>query len=71
MHKVLEGIFKQAIESGEITATSPLLLTHVFSTVTVIGNKKEVISELVGVEQTTQTLIDLFWTSNSLKMFTD
>ncbi|MDP1442111.1 TetR/AcrR family transcriptional regulator [Priestia megaterium] len=61
VHQALENIFKQAIESGEIVETSPLLLTHAFSTVTMIGNKKELISELGGLEQTAQALVNLFW----------
>ncbi|MFE7084125.1 TetR/AcrR family transcriptional regulator [Priestia megaterium] len=61
VYQALENIFKQAIENGEIAVKSPLLLTHAFSTVTMIGNKKEVINELGGVEQTAQALVDLFW----------
>ncbi|MBU7595177.1 TetR/AcrR family transcriptional regulator [Metabacillus halosaccharovorans] len=61
IHKVLENIFKQAMENGEIVTTSPLLLAHAFSTVTMIKNKTELITELGGYEKTAQSLVDLFW----------
>ncbi|WP_226668963.1 TetR/AcrR family transcriptional regulator [Metabacillus litoralis] len=62
IHKALENIFKQAMENGEIVTTSPLLLAHAFSTVTMIKNKTELITELGGYEKTAQSLVDLFWT---------
>lgn len=62
IHKALENIFKQAMENGEIVTTSPLLLSHAFSTVTMIKNKTELITELGGYEKTAQSLVDLFWT---------
>lgn len=62
VHKALENIFEQAMENGEIVTTSPLLLAHAFSTVTMIRNKTELINELGGYEKTAQALVDLFWT---------
>ncbi|WP_078431559.1 TetR/AcrR family transcriptional regulator [Metabacillus halosaccharovorans] len=62
IHKALENIFKQAMENGEIVTTSPLLLAHAFSTVTMIRNKTELITELGGYEKTARSLVDLFWT---------
>ncbi|MCM3444768.1 TetR/AcrR family transcriptional regulator [Metabacillus halosaccharovorans] len=67
IHKALENIFKQAMENGEIVTTSPLLLAHAFSTVTMIRNKTELITELGGYEKTAQSLVDLFWTGISPK----
>ncbi|WP_394184918.1 TetR/AcrR family transcriptional regulator [Metabacillus halosaccharovorans] len=67
IHKALENIFKQAMENGEIVTTSPLLLAHAFSTVTMIKNKTELITELGGYEKTAQSLVDLFWTGISPK----
>ncbi|PMC34426.1 TetR/AcrR family transcriptional regulator [Bacillus sp. UMB0899] len=62
IHQALEGIFKQAVENGEIVTTSPLLLAHAFSNVTMIRNKTELITEFGGYEKTAQALVDLFWT---------
>ncbi|PFW74450.1 TetR family transcriptional regulator [Priestia aryabhattai] len=61
IHQALENVFKQATNSGEIVVTSPRLLAHAFSTVTMIRNKKELIAELGGPEKTAQALVDLFW----------
>ncbi|UMZ34713.1 TetR/AcrR family transcriptional regulator [Priestia megaterium] len=61
IHEALENVFKQAANSGEIVVASPRLLAHTFSTVTMIRNKKELITELGGPEKTAQALVDLFW----------
>ncbi|MFF2443871.1 TetR/AcrR family transcriptional regulator [Priestia megaterium] len=61
IHEALENVFKQAAYSGEIVVASPRLLAHTFSTVTMIRNKKELITELGGPEKTAQALVDLFW----------
>lgn len=67
VHQALENIFKQAMEDGDIVQRNPLLLTHAFSTVTMIRNKKELINELGGPEKTAQSLVDLFWEGISPK----
>ncbi|AEN90410.1 TetR/AcrR family transcriptional regulator [Priestia aryabhattai] len=61
IHEALENVFKQAANNGEIVVASPRLLAHTFSTVTMIRNKKELITELGGPEKTAQALVDLFW----------
>ncbi len=61
IHEALEDVFKQAANNGEIVVASPRLLAHTFSTVTMIRNKKELITELGGPEKTAQALVDLFW----------
>lgn len=61
IHQALENVFKQAATNGEIVVTSPRLLAHTFSMVTMIRNKKELITELGGPEKTAQALVDLFW----------
>ncbi|MFD9626641.1 TetR/AcrR family transcriptional regulator [Peribacillus muralis] len=61
VHQALENIFKQAMENGEIVVSNSLLLAHAFSTVTMIRNKRELITELGGPEKTSQALVDLFW----------
>ncbi|GMG73202.1 MULTISPECIES: TetR/AcrR family transcriptional regulator [Priestia] len=61
IHEALENVFKQAADNGEIVVASPRLLAHTFSTVTMIRNKKELITELGGPEKTAQALVDLFW----------
>ncbi|WP_377519534.1 TetR/AcrR family transcriptional regulator [Priestia megaterium] len=61
IHEALENVFKQVANSGEIVVASPRLLAHTFSTVTMIRNKKELITELGGPEKTAQALVDLFW----------
>ncbi|MED4022946.1 TetR/AcrR family transcriptional regulator [Priestia aryabhattai] len=61
IHEALENVFKQAADNGEIVVASPRLLAHTFSTVTMIRNKRELITELGGPEKTAQALVDLFW----------
>lgn len=61
IHHILEGVFQQAMEKGEITTKNPLLLFHMFTTVTMISNKEQLMNELGGTEKAAEELVDLFW----------
>lgn len=61
IHHSLEAVFQQAMEEGEIKTKNPLLLSHMFATVTMISNKEQLMKELGGPEKAAEELVDLFW----------
>lgn len=59
LHRLLEQMFKEAIEEGEIAKCDPLLLSHAFIAMLTVRNRKEIINEHKPVEQAASEIVQL------------
>ncbi|MFD0959605.1 TetR/AcrR family transcriptional regulator [Paenibacillus chungangensis] len=61
LHILLKDIFQRAIDEGEIAECDPMLLSHVFTAMLTVRNRKEVINEQKSVDQAAEEVIQLLW----------
>lgn len=61
LHTVLQNAFQKAMDEGEIVKADPLLLSHMFTAVLTVRNRKEIVNDLQTVEQTASDIVQLLW----------
>lgn len=60
IHEVLASEFARAMESGEIPQGHPMLLSHAFSSLLMIGSRERIGEEVFTPEQLAASIVDLF-----------
>ncbi|MFC4775242.1 TetR/AcrR family transcriptional regulator [Paenibacillus sp. GCM10023252] len=61
LHTVLQGAFQEAIDAGEIRSADAELLSHSFTAMMTVRNRKEVVNEHRSAEQAAKEIMLLFW----------
>ncbi|MCU6707232.1 TetR/AcrR family transcriptional regulator [Paenibacillus sp. J5C_2022] len=61
LHTLLEEVFRRAIDEGEIAPCDPKLLSHVYTALLTVRNRKEVINERKSVDQSAEEIVQLLW----------
>jgi len=61
LHELLAGQFQKAIDKGEITPCDPLLLSHMFTAILTVRNRKEILNEQKTVKQVAEEIMQLIW----------
>lgn len=61
LHELVAEVFQKAMNEGEIVASDPLLLAHVFTAMLSVRNRKEIINEQKTVEQVAKEIVQLLW----------
>ncbi|WP_182914368.1 TetR/AcrR family transcriptional regulator [Paenibacillus sp. 1011MAR3C5] len=61
LHRLLSGVFQRAMTEGEIENNDPMLLSHVFTAMMTVRNRKEIVNDLQTVEQTSSLIVQLLW----------
>ncbi|QTH46189.1 TetR/AcrR family transcriptional regulator [Cohnella sp. LGH] len=60
IHEVLAAEFARAMESGEIPQGHPMLLSHAFSSLLMIGSRERIGEEVFSPEHLAASIVDLF-----------
>jgi AcrR family transcriptional regulator len=61
IHEVLADTFKQAMEEGIIRRDNPMLLSHSFAALLMVGNRERIGEEVYSAEALSAAIVDLFW----------
>jgi len=61
IHEVLAAEFQRAMEGGEIPEGNPMLLSHAFSSMLMIGSRERIGEETFTPEELAAAIVDLFW----------
>jgi len=61
LHQVLQHAFEKAINDGEIIQCDPVLLSHLFTSMLTVRNRKEIVNDLQTVEQSASDIVELLW----------
>ncbi|WP_165861177.1 TetR/AcrR family transcriptional regulator [Paenibacillus paeoniae] len=67
LHRLLSAVFQQAMDKGEIEHANPILLSHVFTAMMTVRNRKEIVNDLQTVEQTASEIVQLLWDGLALR----
>jgi hypothetical protein len=57
----LAETFRQAMEEGHIAAGNPMLLSHAFTALLMIGNREMVGDKAYSVAELSEVIVELFW----------
>lgn len=61
LHRLLASVFQRAMDEGEIRQSDPMLLSHVFTAMMTVRNRKEIVNDLQTLEQTSSEIVQLLW----------
>lgn len=61
IHEIMADTFKQAIEEGHIAKGDPMLLSHAFASLMMIGNRQLVGNTAYSAQELSTVIVDLFW----------
>lgn len=61
LHLLMADVFQKAMDKGEIVASDPLLLAHVFTAMLTVKNRSEIINKEKPVEQAAAEIIEILW----------
>lgn len=61
LHRLLAEVFQRAMDEGEITPFDPMLLSHIFTAMLTVRNRKEIVNDLQTVGQTAEEIVQLLW----------
>ncbi|WP_239617461.1 TetR/AcrR family transcriptional regulator [Cohnella mopanensis] len=61
IHEVLADTFRQAMEDGHISQGNPMLLSHAFSALLMIGNREMVGDKAYTPAELSASIVELFW----------
>jgi len=61
LHRLLASVFQRAMDEGEIRHRDPMLLSHVFTAMMTVRNRKEIVNDLQTLEQTSSEIVQLLW----------
>lgn len=61
IHEVLADTFREAMEAGQITQGNPMLLSHAFTALLMIGNRESIGDKAYSVAELSDSIVELFW----------
>jgi len=61
IHELLAGTFRQAMDEGHIAEANPMLLSHAFSALLMIGNRELVGDESYSAQELSTAIVSIFW----------
>lgn len=61
LHLLMADVFQKAMDKGEIVASDPLLLAHVFTAMLTVKNRSEIINKEKPVVQAAAEIIEILW----------
>ncbi|MBD2871171.1 TetR/AcrR family transcriptional regulator [Paenibacillus arenilitoris] len=62
IHELLAGVFRKAMEAGEITRGDELLCAHLFTAMLSVKNRKEIVNVHKSAEQAAEEIVKLLMT---------
>lgn len=61
VHEALAEAFREAMDRGELALGDPMLLSHAFSALLMLGNREELGEHKPTVEELADAIVRLFW----------
>jgi TetR/AcrR family transcriptional repressor of mexJK operon len=62
IHELMAETFEEAMEKEQIASGNPMLLSHAFAALLMIGNREQLGGIQYSAEELSKSIVDLFWT---------